>query len=260
MRLIEYINDLAAKGKHHFTLTEVETTLGVSHKAILASLKRLERKNEIASPHRGFYVIIPRNYRSIGCLPPEQFVHQLMTFLGEPYYVALLSAAQFYAAAHQQPQIFQVMTRKNLPMIQCGNVRVRFIAKKNLEETPLKTHNTPRGVINLSTPEATAIDLIMYPRRSGGLNNIATVLSELVEEMNLNKFRNLLNDIATPYKQRLGYLFSLIGADLYADLIEQHLKQEPLQVTPLTPSKKMTGTARDQKWKIAVNAKVEPDL
>jgi hypothetical protein len=34
-----------------------------------------------------------------------------------------------------------------------------------------------------STPEGTALELVGYPNRAGGLDNVATVLSELSEEM-----------------------------------------------------------------------------
>ena len=32
-----------------------------------------------------------------------------MAHLSQPYYVALLSAAAYHGAAHQKPQVFQVM-------------------------------------------------------------------------------------------------------------------------------------------------------
>lgn len=35
-----------------------------------------------------------------------------MKFLGQPYYVGLLSAAALHGAAHHQPQEFQVVTNK----------------------------------------------------------------------------------------------------------------------------------------------------
>ena len=46
------------------------------------------------------------------------------------YYAGLLSAAQFHGAAHQRPQEFQVFLAKNRRSIQCGTVRVAFLARK----------------------------------------------------------------------------------------------------------------------------------
>jgi len=45
-------------------------------------------------PYRGFYVIVSPEYRSLGCRPAEQFIPDLMEYLGEVYYAGLLSAAE----------------------------------------------------------------------------------------------------------------------------------------------------------------------
>jgi hypothetical protein len=37
------------------------------------ALNRLARHKLIASPARGSYVILPPEYRSLGCLPADQF-------------------------------------------------------------------------------------------------------------------------------------------------------------------------------------------
>jgi len=76
--------------------------------------------------------MIPLEYRSLGCLPASQLIPDLMKHLDIPYYVCLLSAAEFYGAAHQKPQVFQVMTpfiRKNLHI---DKVRIQFHKNKYL--------------------------------------------------------------------------------------------------------------------------------
>lgn len=139
-----WVRDLASRGTYHFTTAEAETALGVSGVAARASLRRLKAKQLIASPFRGFQVILPPEYRHIGCLPAEDFVPQLLGRLGVPYYFGLLSAAAFYGAAHQQPQVAQVVVPKNRPAIECGRVKVEFIARGNLVEIPLAL-STPLG-------------------------------------------------------------------------------------------------------------------
>ena len=42
-------------------------------------------------------------------------------------------------------------------------------------------------VVFHTTPEATAIDLVGYQRRVGGLNQVATVLSELAERLDAKR-------------------------------------------------------------------------
>src|SRR5437868_4796501 len=109
----KFIADLASRGRYHFATEDLREALGISTVAARAVLRRTKARGEIADPHRGFHVIVPPEYRRLGCLPPEQFVPQLMEHLGEHYYVALLSAAELHGAAHHRPQTFQVMVKKN---------------------------------------------------------------------------------------------------------------------------------------------------
>lgn len=81
MRAYDFISDLAATGHYSFTSRDAREALGVSADATKLALRRLARKRRIASPARGFHVILPPEYRSLGCLPPEQFVPDLMRWL-----------------------------------------------------------------------------------------------------------------------------------------------------------------------------------
>ena len=78
----EYVASMAAGGRYHFTSRDAQVTLGVSADAAKLALNRLAKQQVIASPARGFYVIIPPEYRSLGCLPADQFVPELMKRLG----------------------------------------------------------------------------------------------------------------------------------------------------------------------------------
>jgi hypothetical protein len=55
-------------------------------------------------------------------------------------------------------------------------VRVAFLTRKRLQEVPVQALNSPRGSLLTSTPEATAVDLVGYQHRAGGLDQVATVL------------------------------------------------------------------------------------
>ena len=121
--------DLPAKGEYCFTTAAAKKWLGSSDMAVHSTVQRLRKKGDIAMPYRGFYVIVPPEYRILGCLP-RQFIPLLMDHIGETYYVSLLSATQHHGAAHQRPQVFQVVTAKNKAPLSCGKVRVDFIARK----------------------------------------------------------------------------------------------------------------------------------
>ena len=98
----EFPTQLAARGRYHFTTEQAASELGVSLTAARAALRRLRDRGAIATPLRGFHVVVPPEYRTLSCLPPEQFVPQLMELLGVVYYAGLVSAAGYHGASHQQ--------------------------------------------------------------------------------------------------------------------------------------------------------------
>jgi predicted transcriptional regulator of viral defense system len=255
----EFVARTAASGRHHFTMAEATRALGRSAPAVRASLRRLKARREIADPYRGFHVIVPPEYRSIGCLPAEQFVPQLMEHLGEQYYVALLSAAELYGAAHQRPQSFQVMLKSNRRAIVCGQVRVQFVARKDLETTPVAERNTPRGRLRVSSPEATALELLGYADQCGGLDNVATVLTDLAEMLDGEKLVGAAQHCPIVWTQRLGYLLDVGGHRGLADVLAPHVSKHAHVVAPLVRAKPRAGAQRVERWMLAVNESMEPD-
>ena len=256
----DYITDLAANGRHHFTTDEIRAALGGSLVAVRAALRRLNRRGEIASPSRGFHVIVPPEYRSLRCLSPEQFIPRLMKHLVEPYHVALLSAAELHGAAHHRPQRFQVVIAKHRRPIACGEVRVQFVARHDLVSTPAVEMNTPRGRMRVSSPEATALEVVGYADQCGGLDNVAAVLSELVEVMDVSKLLEAARLCPVVWSQRLGYLLEAANHTEHASGLEGHVREHAATLAPLVRAKPMTGAPRAERWKLAINAHVEPDL
>lgn len=250
---------LAAGGRYHFSSRQARDALGVSTDAARLALNRLARKRLIASPARGFYVIVPPEYRSLGCLPADQFIPALMQRQGLPYYAGLLSAAQYYGAAHHRPQETQILLAKNRRPIQCGAVRVVFIARKRLEEVPVRNFNTPRGILRVSTPEATAIDLAGYPRRAGGLGHVATILAELAERIDPALLASAAATAPVPWAQRLGYLLELAGAGDSAAALKAYVQSHARAYVPLVPGEPEKELQRAPDWKLRVNAVVEPE-
>ena len=127
-------------------------------------------------------MIVPPEYRALGCLPADQFIPALMERLNQPYYAGLLSAAQYHGAAHHRPQQFQVLLERSRRPLSCGQVRTKFVVRKHLRQVPVQSFKTPRGLIRASTPEATAVDLVGYYDRVGGSIRVATVLWNLRSE------------------------------------------------------------------------------
>lgn len=258
-RARDIIADLAARGRYHFTSTELRNALDVSDAATRQSLSRLAAKGKIASPARGFYVIVPPEYRRLGCLPPDQFIPDLLEGRKIPYYAGLLSAAQYHGAAHHRPQTFQVVLAANRSPIICGRVRVSFVARRNVGDIPVRNFNTPRGTIRVSTVEATALDLVGYMRRSGGLDHVADLLSYLGEGMEPDRLVEASKLAPIPWAQRLGYLLEQVGAGDKVIPLKEHVQKTARNFTRLLPVANASDAMRSQDWLLQVNATVEAD-
>jgi predicted transcriptional regulator of viral defense system len=182
-----------------------------------------------------------------------------MDHLGEPYYVALLSAAELYGAAHHRPQSFQVMVKTNRRPIHCGKVQVEFVARKDLGHMPTGERNTPRGVLRAASPETTALELVAYADRCGGLDNVASVLAELAETLDPHKLVAAAALCPIAWAQRLGYLLDVGEHQALADALVPYVQERAHVVAPLVRAEAKTGAERIERWKLAVNATVEAE-
>lgn len=262
----EYIDSLYQSGKAAFTSADALKAMNISRKALGMALTRLKKKGALVNPYRDFYVPIPPEYRSIGCLPADQLLPPLMKHIGTAYYVCLLSAASFHGAAHQRPQITQVMVSKRMRPIRCGGVSIKFIYKNELSRVPTQLINVRTGYLTVSTPEATAMDLLLYPKQSGGINHIATVLTELIEAIGAEKLLQLTNlskDVV--WAQRLGFLLETIDPleddcrDKTVELLAKYIDKRAPAYAPIV-SGKVKGFPRNKKWRIIVNTEVDSDI
>jgi predicted transcriptional regulator of viral defense system len=256
----DYIETLMAAGRYHFSASDARKALGASADAAKLALSRLAKQKLIASPARGFYVVIPPEYRALGSLPADQFIPALMERLGLRYYAGLLSAAQYHGAAHHRPQEFQVLLEKARRPIRCGQVRATFIVRKHLKSVPVQSFNTPRGTIQVSTPEATAVDLIGYHRHAGGLDQVATILTELSEHLDAEKLVTAAKTAPVPWAQRLGYLLEHFGARDQAASLKSYVHDEASESVLLLPGAERNKARRDSEWRVIINAEVEAEI
>lgn len=257
-RPAQFLDTLLAEGRYTFRRSEAWQALRLPPIALKNALWRLSRDGRITSPHRGFYVIIPPEHRAAGSLPASWFIRDLMAHLGRPYYVGLLSAAALHGAAHQAPQELQIITDRALRPIVVGRNRIRFVKKAHLAQTPVTEVRTPTGTIRISTPEATALDLVRYPLHAGSLSNITSVLAELADRLRARALvRAAQTEPDLAVVQRLGYLLDrLYLANLTAPLA-RWVDKQALRLTPLQPGRPITGAPRDSRWRVAMNENLQ---
>ena len=262
--LEDYIAEVQANGKLCFTLNDLRNNYNVNYEtAIKFSLNKLFKKGKIVSVYKGFYVIIPPEYRQRKIIPTELFIDQLFSYLDRPYHVGLLSAAALHGASHQQAMEYYVFIDK--PPIRPTNVeglKINYVVKNSIPQYGIEKRKTDAGYINISNPELTAIDLIAYQQRIGGLNRASTVLYELSESMSPSNLREILNDnIQLSVLQRLGYILEFVlNKNNLADVIKEYLSNKRIFRTPLKPGKKREGFKTNEDWKVIQNYKIETDF
>ncbi len=211
--LSKLVDSYQATGRYVLLRDQALEALGISDEALKKAVQRLVAKRRLAVPRRGFFIIVPMEYRDAGAPPPAWFIDDLMKFCGQPYYVGLLSAAALHGAAHHQPQEFQVMTNKQLRSAVAGRASLRFFRKRHVEHVPTMEMKTETGTMRVSTPEATALDLLLYLAGAGHLGNVATVLGELAEKMDGQRLVETAKlDGELSNAQRLGHILDRVGA------------------------------------------------
>ena len=254
---------LPSQGRFTFTTAEARAASGgASDAAVAAALDRAEADHLIASPVRGFHVVLPLEDRGTGTPSWRLFLDPLMTHLGLPYYVGLLTAAAIHGASGQAAQVIQVVTPRARRPVRSGRLVIEFVVRRTAARAPVELRTTPSGRMRVATPELVALDLVRYPAKAAGWGNVATVLRDLAPSLRRTGMRAALAvEPTAPELQRLGHLLELAGAEPVLAVLEAELATRRVGWVPLIPGD--TGdsdaAARDVRWHVLVNAEPEAD-
>jgi len=146
------------------------------------------------------------------------------------------------------------------------NVDLRFFVKSNINNEYVQRRNASYGEVMISDPIMTALDLILYENRIGGLERAATVIEGLVEELDIASSSTALWDsFPIPVIQRFGYIVgTVLGYLELGDEVHQRLRNmgNGFRKSFLDPRIKPNDTDEstyDPKWKIIVNTDLELD-
>lgn len=257
--LAAFVDRLQGIGRYSFTLREVRALPGRSETGIQVALGRLKQQGRIVSPRRGFFVIVPIEYRSAGSPPAAWFIDALMGFMEQPYYVGLLSAAALHGAAHQQPMAFQVITDRATRPSSAARVRIEYHVNRAVESVPVEEMQTETGSMRVSTPAVTAFDLVRYAGAAGHLSNVATVLLELAETLSPDALADVASLYSAPDAQRLGYLLEAVGQGHLTAPLRDRLSMRRHRVVRLAPGRPAGRRKVDHRWRIIPNTRLEVD-
>lgn len=259
----DFITRLQSYEEYAFSWEELTTNCDTPQPTLRKDLIRLAERGDILNLRKGFYLILPPRYRSLGKLPLQLYVDKLFRYLGKPYYVAFYSAAGLHGASHQQvQQDYVVTTSPALLDINKQNVVIRFFKVTHWPQKNIQQRKSDAGMFKVSSPALTAVDLIYHQSKLGGLNRMLANIEELAEEITLQDITELLSWY--PHKsaiQRFGFLLEeLQGESERTALVFQYLEENNFYPVLLSPTTEQRAGSTGNRWKIDVNFELENDL
>ncbi len=255
-----FVKDLLKRGRYSFTLDEASEKLDKQGPALNLALQRLKKAGWIAPVSRGFYVALDVQHQAAGMLDPAWFVEDWARHLNMAYYVGGLSAAERHGAAHQRPMQFQIFGDRQVRDVKQPRLHLATFYKRNLAATATVKLKTPAGYFVVSTPEATAADLVAYHRCCPSLDHAATILVELAEAMDSRRLAHLTaQEFSLPTLQRLGWLLDCVKWPEKAKRLHAALSRNALHWVALESRLPRKGP-RCERWRVIENTDIQPDI
>jgi len=147
-------------------------------------------------------------------------------------------------------------------IIPVGRLAIEFVVRRTAGKAPVELRTTPSGRMRVAIPELVALDLVRYPAKAAGWDNVATVLGDLAPSLRRAGMRDALAVApATPELQRLGHLLERAGAASVLAALETELATRRIGWVPLIPGESgaFSTAGRDPRWRVLVDAEPEAD-
>jgi hypothetical protein len=269
--LDRYLDERLGQGRAYVTKAEAMKALRLSANAFAASAARMLRRNRLAGPKQGFYLILRPEDRSAGGPDPARWIDPLMHHLGVDYRISLLRAAAFHGASHQAAQVFQVIVPKQLRAITVDRQRIQFVYQTPhvfaaVNQAPwLGQLKTDAGFAKVAGIELVLLDAVRYFHQAAGLNGAAQIVHDLGARADPRKLARAAAVYENSTARRLGYLLEHFGHARQAASLRP-LARKAKSLKPLDPSVRLVASlARSAKvseapiWKLSLNVPLEID-
>jgi len=266
-----YLDELLSRGRAYFSREEVMEALDLSSTAFIAAANRLAKKQRLASPRRGFYLILRPEDRVSGAPDPVRWIDPLLKYLGLDYRISLLRAAAFHGSSHQAVMVFQVIVPKQLRAFNIGRHQLQFIyqapaafVKTNVPGW-LSQMKSEAGFAKVAGVELTLLDCARYFHKAAGINGVAQISKDIGAKASPRKLAKAAAVYENSAVRRLGYLLDHAGHVRQAKILEPFARKAK-SMKPLDPSfKPLTESLaelyeNDAKWKLLINEPVEIDF
>ena len=228
LRPSELADFLLERGDRFVTTEQIAHLLGVRPERVSRSLTVPRRDKRMLCVTKGGWVPVMQGHLS-GTQPPFGYIDEMMEHLGHPYCLGYRSAADMHGASHFGCHVVQVITTARLRSRLLGTWPVVFVTRPDLDRVPILTLLTGDSLAKVTSPEATAFDLVARPDLAGGPSDAMTLIGELLRLAPMDGA--LLADAASLYPaavvRRTGFLVDFLQSELSWDM------DEPLDLAPL---------------------------
>ena len=248
-----FIEEKLKTGRITFNIGELLSKTGLSAIAAKNQLQRMRSHVVRVSRPHAFFLIVEPQYHAMGAPPVEWWLDDYFRWLGHPYYLALLSAAETYNSSPQAIQFKHVITDCPRRDVTIGRLRIRFFVKSRIELTPVLQPPTAYAPLRVSTPEATALDLVRYASRIGGIGRALETLIPLLPVCRASGIRRALDaEGEVAIAQRFGYLIDTAGQSRLAKVVHDWLPRSIVSAS-LGPAKQaLSETIESGRWRLVV--------
>ena len=269
--LEEFVDQQLRLGRTSFSREEAQQALPLKEDGLVSALVRLGKRKRIASPHKGFYLILRPEDQSRGAPDPAQWIDPLMRYVGLDYRVSLLRASAFHGSSHQAAMVFQVIVPRQLRSVELGKHRLQFLTQspRDFDATNqgrwLEQLKTSAGFARVAGPALTLLDCVRYVQKAGGISHVAQIVKDIGSKVDPRDLKQIAAHYESSCVRRLGYLFEKAGQEKQARALEPfatNAKTAVLLDPSVKPASALLAKAheRNARWKLILNQEVEADF
>lgn len=267
---------LLERGEHFVTSERCAELLRVKPENVSRSLAPARHANQMVSVTNRAWVPVPPYRRKKGAPPLLDYLDALMGHLKQHYYLGYGAAAAVYGISHHSFAHYHIVTPAPHRDRQIG---MSFLCFVRGNPTRIPTVRKPVGYgvnadVVVSTPEATAFDLIQRPILSGGIDYVATLIGDMLTAglLSINSLCAVADLYPVSVSQRLGYVIEIMHGHLQwairspldmgplAKMIADRKTREVRLMYPsLSDLTEVKRTPLSRRWRLKVDRVLEPD-